>query len=59
MEIKRSGSQPSGRGPADYFTGIVRIDPLFQAPGSARAVGANVTFEPGPSTAWHTARCSS
>jgi quercetin dioxygenase-like cupin family protein len=54
MDIKRSGSRPSGRGPADYFTGTVRIDPLFDAPDPARAVGASVTFEPGARTAWHT-----
>src|SRR4029453_5434173 len=54
MEIKRSGSQPSGKGPADYFTGTVRIDPLFQASDPARVVGASVTFEPGARTAWHT-----
>ena len=54
MEIKRSGSQPSGKGPAEYFTGTVRIDPLFQAHDPARAVGASVTFEPGARTAWHT-----
>ena len=54
MEIKRSGSRPSGKGPMDYFTGTVRIDPLFQAPGPARATGASVTFEPGARTAWHT-----
>ena len=54
MEIKRVGSQPSGRGPAEYFTGTVRVDPLFQAPDPARAVGASVTFEPGARTAWHT-----
>jgi quercetin dioxygenase-like cupin family protein len=54
MEIKTVGSQPSGKGPADWFTGAVRIDPLFQAPGPARAVGAHVTFEPGARTAWHT-----
>jgi quercetin dioxygenase-like cupin family protein len=53
MEIKRSGSQPSGKGPADYFTGTVRIDPLFN-PAPARAFGASVTFEPGARTAWHT-----
>lgn len=47
MEIKKVGSQPSGKGPADWFTGTVRIDPLFQAPDPARAVGASVTFEPG------------
>jgi quercetin dioxygenase-like cupin family protein len=53
MEIKRSGSQPSGKGPADWFTGTVRIDPLFQPNPPARAVGASVTFEPGARTAWH------
>lgn len=54
MDIKRSGSQPSGRGPADYFTGTVRVDPLFDAAAPARAVGVSVTFEPGARTAWHT-----
>jgi quercetin dioxygenase-like cupin family protein len=54
MEIKRTGSQPSGRGPAEYFTGTVRIDPLFQAPAPARVLSASVTFEPGARTAWHT-----
>jgi quercetin dioxygenase-like cupin family protein len=54
MEIKRSGSQPSGKGSADYFSGTVRIDPLFQPPDPARARGAHVTFEPGARTAWHT-----
>ena len=54
MNIKRIGSQPSTKGPAEYFTGNVRIDPLFQAHDSARAVGASVTFEPGARTAWHT-----
>jgi quercetin dioxygenase-like cupin family protein len=54
MEIKRSGSQPSTKGPTEYFTGNVRIDPLFQANNPARAVGATVTFEPGARTAWHT-----
>jgi quercetin dioxygenase-like cupin family protein len=54
MEIKPSGSQPSGKGPAEYFTGTVRIDPLFQAPGPARVFGASVTFEPGARTNWHT-----
>jgi quercetin dioxygenase-like cupin family protein len=53
MDIKRSGSQPSGKGPAEYFTGTVRIDPLFQAADPARVVGATVTFEPGARTAWH------
>ena len=54
MDIKRSGSQPSGKGPADYFTGTVRVDPLFKATEPARVVGASVTFEPGARTAWHT-----
>ncbi len=56
MDIKRSGSQPSGIGPAEWFTGTVRVDPLFQAPPSdpARVAGASVTFEPGARTAWHT-----
>jgi quercetin dioxygenase-like cupin family protein len=54
MDIKRSGSQPSGKGPAEYFTGTVRIDRLFQANYPARALGASVTFEPGGRTAWHT-----
>ncbi len=54
MDIKRAGSQPSGKGSADYFTGTVRIDPLFTAPDPARAGGAFVTFEPGARTAWHT-----
>ncbi len=54
MEIKRSGSQPSGKGPAAYFTGTVRIDPLFQTEEPGRAVSAAVTFEPGARTAWHT-----
>jgi quercetin dioxygenase-like cupin family protein len=54
MDIKRAGSQPSGKGPAEYFTGTVRVDPLFSAPAPARVVGASVTFEPGARTAWHT-----
>jgi quercetin dioxygenase-like cupin family protein len=54
MDIKRSGSQPSGKGSAEYFTGMVRIDPLFQANAPARAAGNAVTFEPGGRTAWHT-----
>lgn len=53
MKIKRAGSQPSDRGPAEWFTGTVRIDPLFQAPQPARVQGASVTFEPGARTAWH------
>ena len=54
MEIKRVGSQASGKGPTDWFTGTVRVDPLFQAPEPARVSGAHVTFEPGARTAWHT-----
>ena len=54
MDIKRSGSQLSTQGPAEYFTGTVRVDSLFQAPNPARVVSAAVTFEPGARTAWHT-----
>ena len=54
MQIKRIGSQPSAKGPADYFTGTVRVDPLFTAPAPARVLGASVTFEPCARTAWHT-----
>jgi len=54
MEIKRSGSQPSGKGPADWFTGTVRVDPVIQAAAPARVAAAIVTFEPGARTAWHT-----
>ncbi len=54
MDISRNGDQPAGKGPAEYFTGAVRIDQRFQAPGPARAGGAVVTFEPGARTAWHT-----
>ena len=54
MKITRSGAQPSGKGPAEWFTGAVRIDPLFQADAPARVAGASVTFEPGARTAWHT-----
>jgi quercetin dioxygenase-like cupin family protein len=54
MEIKRTGSQASNKGPEDWFTGTVRIDPLFAAPAPARVAGAHVTFEPGARTAWHT-----
>jgi quercetin dioxygenase-like cupin family protein len=54
MDIKRSGSQPSGKGQTEYFTGMVRIDPLFAASAPARAAGNAVTFEPGARTAWHT-----
>ena len=54
MEIKRAGSQPSVKGSPEWFTGTVRVDPLFQAPDPARVSGASVTFEPGARTAWHT-----
>ena len=54
MKITGAGSQPSAKGPADWFTGTVRIDPLFSAPAPARVAGAHVTFEPGARTAWHT-----
>ena len=54
MDIKRSGSQPSARGPAAYFTGVVRIDAPFSGTEPARVGGATVTFEPGARTAWHT-----
>jgi quercetin dioxygenase-like cupin family protein len=54
MDIKRNGTRPSAKGPADWFTGTVRIDPLFEAPEPARGRGASVTFEPGARTAWHT-----
>jgi quercetin dioxygenase-like cupin family protein len=54
MEITRAGSQPSSKGPADWFTGTVRIDPLFQPNAPARVAGTSVTFEPGARTAWHT-----
>lgn len=54
MDIKRIGTQVSAKGPADWFTGTVRIDPLFQAAAPARVAGASVTFEPGARTNWHT-----
>jgi len=54
MEIKRVGSQPSGKAPAEHFTGSARLDPLFQAPDPARVYAVTVTFEPGAHTAWHT-----
>lgn len=54
MEIKRIGSRPSAKGPPDWFTGTVRLDPLVDAPEPARVAGASVTFEPGARTAWHT-----
>jgi quercetin dioxygenase-like cupin family protein len=53
MEIQRNGSQPSGKGPAEWFTGAVRIDPLFQADEHTQASSASVTFEPGARTTWH------
>jgi len=53
MEIKRAGSQPSSKPPAEYFTGTVRVDPLFQPNTPARVIGVAVTFEPGARTAWH------
>jgi quercetin dioxygenase-like cupin family protein len=54
MDIKRNGTRPSAKGPVDWFTGTVRIDPLFEAPDPARGRGASVTFEPAARTAWHT-----
>ena len=54
MNVKRSGSLASARGPAESFTGVVRIDPLFQPPEPSRTLGASVTFEPAARTAWHT-----
>ena len=54
MDIKRSGSRPSSKGPTDSFTGTVRIDPLIEAPDPARVSSSSVTFEPGARTAWHT-----
>lgn len=54
MEIRRCGSRSSQKGPEEYFTGTVRVDPLFEATDPARARGASVTFEPGARTAWHT-----
>jgi quercetin dioxygenase-like cupin family protein len=54
MEIVRTGSKPSAKGPAEWFTGTVRLDPLFTAPAPGRVAGTTVTFEPGARTAWHT-----
>ncbi len=54
MKIDKNGSQPSGKGPADWFTGTVRVDPLFSANDARRGAAASVTFEPGARTAWHT-----
>lgn len=57
MELKRNGTQPSTKGPAENFTGTVRVDPLFQSSGPATFSGAYVTFEPGARSAWHTHPC--
>jgi quercetin dioxygenase-like cupin family protein len=54
MDIRRAGSRPSGKAPAEYFTGTVRLDPLFEAPNPARIRAVSVTFEPAARTAWHT-----
>ena len=54
MELRKNGSQPSAKGPAEYFTGTVRIDQLFKAPAPSRSGGAYVTFEPGARSNWHT-----
>ena len=54
MQIDRNGAQPSGKGPSEWFTGVVRIDPLFSPNEARRAAAASVTFEPGARTAWHT-----
>jgi len=54
MNVIKAGSRPSTKGPGEWFTGAVRIDPLLDAPEPARAAGAQVTFEPGARTAWHT-----
>ena len=54
MELRKNGSQPSARGPAEYFTGTVRVDQLFKAPAPSRSSGAYVTFEPGARSNWHT-----
>lgn len=57
MNIQRNGSQPSSTGPAEWFTGSVRVEPLFKSPGPAQFSGASVTFEPGARSAWHTHPC--
>ena len=57
MDIQRNGSQPSGKGPAEWFTGIVRVEPLFKSAGSADFGGSLITFEPGARSAWHTHPC--
>ena len=54
VQVQRNGSQPSGKGPAEFFTGAVRVDPMFQMQAPARTRGALVTFEPGARSAWHT-----
>jgi len=54
MHITRSASRPSAKGPREYFTGTVRLDPMFEAADPGRVVGTSVTFEPGARTAWHT-----
>ncbi|MER8390000.1 cupin domain-containing protein [Mesorhizobium sp. M0166] len=54
MDIMRAGSRPSGKGPTDWFTGTVRVDPMFNPNAAERVQGASVTFEPGARTAWHT-----
>jgi quercetin dioxygenase-like cupin family protein len=54
MDVQKNGSQPSAKGPVEYFTGTVRIDPLYRAPAPARMFAASVTFEPGARTNWHT-----
>ena len=54
MDITRNGSQPSGKGPSDWFTGTVRVDPLFASHDARRGASALVTFEPGARTVWHT-----
>jgi len=59
MDIKRSGAPPAGFGPSEYFTGTIRLDPLFEAPTPARAVGVSITIEPGAREAWHSHQASS
>src|SRR5829696_2964886 len=54
LRITRAGSQPSAKGPADYFTGTVRVDPMFPATAPSRVSGGHVTFEPGARSNWHT-----
>lgn len=57
MEIRRNGSQSASKGPEEYFTGAVRIEPLFLSPGPTEFSGASITFEPGARSAWHTHPC--